>query len=116
MGRFARQSFRTQAGVSEDSAAFSRLAIGRDLDFVGMRHGAGSVISSKPVAVLQGGPIRLETRLIHGGGDVLFHFRRRIFEEGIAEVLHNIDLFAATNYAQPDDIVGWIQQVGAMRR
>ena len=45
----------------------------------------------------------------------LLHFDGRIVGEGMAEVLHDVEAVSATNHAQPDDVVGRVEQVRAMR-
>src|SRR4029077_21235051 len=51
----------------------------------------------------------------HGGSDLLFHFRGRIFGEGGPEVLHNVESVSVANHAQPNNVIGRVEQVRAMR-
>ena len=57
----------------------------------------------------------LVSRLIHGGGDAFFHFGCGIVGEGVAEVLHDVQMVTTTNHAQPDHVIGRVEQVRAMR-
>ena len=54
------------------------------------------------------------TTLIHSRGDALFHLGRRIVREGVAEILHDVEAVSASNHAQPDHVIGRVEQVRAM--
>ena len=54
--------------------------------------------------------------VLHGACDVIFYFCRRIIGEGVAEVLNDVELVSAANHAQPDHVVGRVEQVRAMGR
>ena len=47
--------------------------------------------------------------------DPVFHFVGRVVGEGMAEVLHDVQAVSVANHAQPDHVVGRVEQVRAMR-
>lgn len=112
----AGQGFRMQAGVGKHGGVLGQPANGEGSKFVGLGHGASSAIGVLLVEALQLGVAELLTFLLHGAGNVVFYFCRGKVGEGMAEVLNNIELVSAANHAQPDHVVGRVEQVRAMGR
>ena len=115
-GRFAGQGFRMKAGIAENREAFAQLANGGGPELVGMRHRAGSFVDNRQIAWLQSSLASLLTCIIHGRGNAVFHFAGGVVGESMAEILHDVQPVSATNHAQPDHVVGRVEQVRAVRR
>ena len=105
-----------EAGVGEHGGAFREFVNGSGSEFVGVRHRTGRVISGLHIVARQYGLAVLMTALIDGRGDALFHLGGGIIGQGVAEILHDVETISASNHAQPDHVVGRVEQVRAMGR
>ncbi len=54
-------------------------------------------------------------RAVYGGGHLVFYFGGGIVGEGVAEILDDVETVSTANHAQPDHVVGRVEQVGAVR-
>jgi len=77
---------------------------------------SGDAVVHGQIAARQVGLTVLAARPAYGLRDSVLHFGRGIVGEGVAEVLHDEEAVSAANYAQADDVIGRVEQVGAMRR
>ena len=76
-----------------------KLMNGGGAEFVRVRHGAGGIVSAGQVAAGDIRLLRVMPRLHYCRGNVLLYFRGRGIGEGVAEVLHNIQIVSAANHA-----------------
>ena len=88
---------------------------GRSIKRVRLGHGARSLVSIQQIAALQARLLPLAAQSVHRHRHAIFDFCHRIAGESMAEVLDNVKPVTATNHAQPDHVVGPVQQVRAMR-
>ena len=85
-------------------------------EFVRLRHGARRSVCVRKIASRESRLIGLMSRLSKRRRNLLLYFCQGIIGEGMAEVLHNVEPVSAADHAQPDHVIGRVEQVRAMRR
>ena len=105
-----------QARIGEYGVALREFMHRLGSQFVRLCHGARHKVCVRKIASRQCGLTRLISRLSKRRRNLLLHFCQGIIGEGVAEILHDVKPVSAADHAQPDHVIGRVEQVRAMRR
>ena len=105
-----------QAGISQHGITLGKLMHRGGVQFVGMGHGASGIVGYGKVPSRKLRLSCLVPRTRDSVSDARFRLCHGIGGEGMAEILHDIEAFAAANHAQTDYVIVRVKQVGAVRR
>jgi len=116
MPGFRGQLFRLKGGVSHHGETAGELLYRTGSEAVGLSHGTSVLIVRAQIVSLKRGSLRLLADLVDSICDPVFDFRHRISWERVAEILHDVKAVSATQHGDANDVIGRVEQVGAMRR